>query len=145
MTRKVDWRALPHVTFTHPELAQIGLTEDEARKQHPTIDVTRQDFFENDRAATESDPRGFIKLIRRRGKVVGVTIVGAHAGDLLLPWAQIITGKASTFALGAAMIAYPTRSEISKAVAFAAYSPTVFGDLPKRWAATVARIRRWRP
>ena len=144
LTRKVDWRALPHVTYTDPELAQIGLTEAEARKQHGTIDVTRQDFFENDRAATESDPRGFLKLIRRRGKVVGVTIVGAHAGDLLLPWAQIITGKASTFALGSAIVAYPTRSEISKAAAFAAYAPTVFGAWPKRWAATVARIRRWR-
>ena len=144
LSRKVDWRALPHVTYTDPELAQIGLTENEARKKHRTIDVTRQDFFENDRAATESDPRGFLKLIRRRGKVIGVTIVGAHAGDLLLPWAQIITGKASTFALGSAIVAYPTRSEISKAAAFAAYAPTVFGAWPKRWAATVARIRRWR-
>ena len=52
--------------------------------------------------------------------MVGVTIVGARAGDLLLPWAQVITGKASTFALGSAIIAYPTRSEIAKAAAFAA-------------------------
>ena len=139
---QVDWRALPHVTYSDPELAQIGLTEAEARDRYGQVDVTRQDFSDNDRAVTEGDTRGFLKLIRHRGKVVGVTIVGAHAGELLEPWAQIISGKASAFALGSAIVAYPTRSEIAKAAAFAAYEPTVFGTWPKRWAATVAKARR---
>jgi hypothetical protein len=73
-----------------------------------------------------------------------VTIVGAHAGELLEPWAQIITGKASAFALGSAIVAYPTRSEIAKAAAFAAYSPAVFGTWPRRLATMMARIRQWR-
>lgn len=141
---KVDWRALPHVTYCDPELAQIGLTESEVRERHGKADVTREDFSHNDRAVTEGDTRGFLKLARYNGKLLGVTIVGAHAGDLLLPWAQIIAGKASAFALGSAIVAYPTRSEISKAGAFAAYSPLVFGKWPRRWAATVARWRRWR-
>ena len=141
---KVDWRALPHVTYCDPELAQIGLTETQARKRHGKIDVTRQEFSDNDRAVTEGDTRGFLKLVRHKGKVVGATIIGAHAGELLEPWAQIINGKASAFALGSAIIAYPTRSEIAKAAAFAAYSPAVFGAWPKRWAALVARTRRWR-
>ena len=141
---KVDWRALPHVTYCDPELAQIGLTEAEARKRHGKIDVTIQEFRDNDRAVTEGDTRGFVKLVRHRGKVVGVTIVGAHAGELLQPWAQIITGKASAFALGSAIVAYPTRSEIAKATAFASYSPVVFGAWPRRWAALVARTRQWR-
>ena len=141
---KVDWRALPHVTYTDPELAQIGLTEAEARERHGKIMVTKQDFAHDDRAVTEGDTRGFLKLIRHRGKVIGVTIVGAHAGDLLLPWTQIITGKASTFALGSAVVAYPTRSEIAKAAAFAAHAPAVFGAWPKRWAAMVGKARQWR-
>ena len=141
---KVDWRALPHVTYCDPELAQIGLTEAEVRERHGKVEVTREDFSDNDRAVTEGDTRGFLKLVRHRGKLLGVTIVGAHAGDLLLPWAQIIAGKASAFALGSAIVAYPTRSEISKAGAFAAYSPLVFGKWPRRWAATVAKWRRWR-
>lgn len=140
---KVDWRALPHVTYTDPELAQVGLTEAEAREKYGMIEVTREAFTENDRAVTEGDTRGFLKLIRHRGKVIGVTIVGAHAGDLLLPWSQIITGKSSAFALGSAIVAYPSRSEIAKAAAFLAYAPAVFGAWPKRWAATVARTRRW--
>lgn len=139
----VDWRALPHVTYTDPELAQVGLTEAEARRKYAKIDVSRENFADNDRAVTEGNRVGFFKLIRHRGKVVGVTIVGAHAGDLLLPWAQIIVGKATSFALGSAIVAYPTRSEIGKAAAFQAYSPMVFGVWPKRWAQTVAKIRRW--
>ena len=141
---KVDWRALPHVTYCDPELAQIGLTEAEVRERHGKAEVTREDFSNNDRAVTEGDTRGFLKLVRHNGKLLGVTIVGAQAGDLLLPWAQIIAGKASAFALGSAIVAYPTRSEISKAGAFAAYSPLVFGKWPRRWAAMVAKWRRWR-
>jgi pyruvate/2-oxoglutarate dehydrogenase complex dihydrolipoamide dehydrogenase (E3) component len=139
---RVDWRALPRVLYTSPELAQIGLLEAEAREQHGAVEVTREEFSGNDRAVTEGDTRGFIKVIRRRGKVIGVTIVGARAGELLLPWAQIITGKSSLFALGSAIVPYPTRSEIAKAAAFSAYNPLVFGTWPKRWAAMLARSRQ---
>ena len=138
----VDWKALPRVTYTDPELAQIGLTEREARERHGRIEVTRQDFADNDRAVTEGDTEGFVKMTRHRGKVVGVTIVGERAGDLLLPWAQVITGNATTFALGSAIIAYPTRSEIGKAAAFAAWQPSVFGRAPRLWAKMLARLRR---
>jgi len=139
---KVDWRALPRAVYTDPELAQIGLTEGEARARFGRFEVTREDFEHNDRAVAEGDTRGFIKVIRRGGRVLGVTIVGAHAGELLLPWTQIITGKASTFALGSAVVAYPTRSEIAKAAAFAVWEPSVFGVWPKRWARLLARLRR---
>ncbi len=138
----VDWRALPRVTYTDPELAQIGLTEQEARDRHGSVDVTREAFADNDRAVTEGDITGFLKLVWHGRKLVGVTIVGARAGDLLLPWAQVIAGKASTFALGSAIVPYPTRSEIAKAAAFAAWQPTVFGRAPKAWAGMLARLRR---
>ena len=75
-------------------------------------------------------------------KVVGASLVGKNVGELLLPYTQTITGKSSTFALGSAVIAYPTRSEITKATAFAAWEPTVFGPLPKKWAGFLARMRR---
>ena len=144
MPGKVDWRALPQVLYTDPELAQIGLTEDQAREKHGDIGVTRENFGDNDRAVTEGRTSGFLKLIRHGRRVVGVTIVGAHAGELLLPWTQIVAGKASPFALGSAIVAYPTRSEIAKAAAFQIYAPWVFAKWPKRWAGLVSRIRRWR-
>lgn len=139
---RVDWRALPRVLYTSPELAQIGQTEDEARKEYGAIEVIREKFATNDRAVTDGNALGFMKVIRHRNKVVGVTIVGTHAGELLLPWTQIITGKSTLFALGSAIVPYPTRSESSKAAAFTAYSSLVFGRWPKRWATIVARTRR---
>ncbi len=140
---RVDYRALPWCTYTDPEVAQIGLTEAEARERHgDRITVIREEFSENERAVAEGSSLGHMKMVLRGKKVLGVSIVGRHAGELLLPFTQSITGKSSTFALGSAIVAYPTRSEISKAAAFSAWEPTVFGSLPKRYAAFVARLRR---
>ena len=140
---KADFSALPHCTFTSPELAQVGMTEAEARKKHgDRIKVVRQEFADNDRAVCEGADEGFLKLVMKGRKVIGVTAVGEHAGELLLPWSQVIAGKASTFAMGSAIVAYPTRADISKQAAFAAWEPTVFGPWPKRVARLVARSRR---
>ena len=140
---KVDYTALPWCTYTDPEIAQIGLTEKDARAKHgDKITVVREEFSENERAVAEGASKGHLKLVLKGKKVLGASVVGEHAGELLLPLAQSITGKTSTFALGSAIIAYPTRSEISKAAAFSAWEPTVFGSLPKKYAALVARVRQ---
>ncbi|QPC98286.1 dihydrolipoyl dehydrogenase family protein [Qipengyuania soli] len=140
---KVDYKALPWCTYTEPEVAQIGMTEADARKAHgDNITVVREEFSENERAVAEGYTRGHMKMVLKGKKVLGVSIVGRNAGELLLPFTQSITGKSSTFALGSAIIAYPTRSEISKASAFSAWEQTVFGGLPKKYAALVARLRR---
>ena len=121
----------------------MGLTEAEARAAHgDKVHVVRQDFSDNDRAVCEGASRGFIKLVMKGRKVLGATAVGEHAGELLLPWSQVISGKASTFAMGSAIVAYPMRSDISKQAAFAAWEPTVFGKWPKRLARMVAKSRR---
>ena len=137
----VDDDTLPWVTFTTPELAQVGLTEAAARERGSDVTVERKDFAHNDRAVTEGETRGLIKVVRRGRTVVGVTIVGDGAGELLLPWSQIIAGKASPFALASGVVAYPTRSEISKAAAFGLNEALVFGALPKWWA---GRLAKWR-
>ncbi len=140
---KVDYSALPWCTYTEPEVAQIGLTEEEARQQHgDKVTIVKQDFSENERAVAEGSTKGHMKMVLKGKKVLGVSIVGKNAGELLLPFSQAITGKTSTFALGSAIISYPTRSEISKAAAFAAWEPTVFGSLPKKYAGFVAGMRR---
>lgn len=140
---KVDWAALPWCTYVEPELAQIGLTEVGARKKFgDKITVIREGFDHNERAIAEGATEGFLKVIFKGKKVLGATIVGKNAGELLLPWSQTISGKSSSFAMGSAIISYPTRSEISKAAAFAAWEPTVFGSVPKKWARLVAKLRR---
>ncbi len=140
---KVNYAALPWCTYTSPECAQAGMTEAKAREKHgDAVSVVREDFDHNDRAVTEGDERGFLKVVMKGRKVLGVTIVGRNASELLLPWTQVMTGKSSTFALGSAIIAYPTRSEIAKAAAFSAWEPAVFGAAPRKWSALVAKTRR---
>ena len=143
---KVDWSALPWCTYTDPEVAQIGLTEAQAREKHgQEVTVVREGFDHNERAIAEGDTRGHLKVIMQGKKVLGASIVGRNAGDMLLPFTQLITGKASTFALGSAIVAYPTRSEITKAAAFSAWEGTVFGKVPRGYAKTRAWFRRMRP
>ncbi|MCA0910553.1 dihydrolipoyl dehydrogenase family protein [Qipengyuania gaetbuli] len=140
---KVDYSALPWCTYTEPEVAQIGLTEQEAREKYgEKLRVVIESFHDNERALTEGNDKGQAKVMLKGTKVVGASLVGKNVGELLLPYTQTITGKSSTFALGSAVIAYPTRSEITKATAFAAWEPTVFGPLPKKWAGFQARMRR---
>src|SRR5204862_7602685 len=82
---RVDYRALPWVTYTDPELAQVGLTEAGAREQG-AVHVLRWPFADNDRAHTERDPVGAVKVVsRRNGRIVRATILCASAGDLILP------------------------------------------------------------
>lgn len=143
LATKVDWSALPWCTYTDPEVAQIGMTEAQAREKHgDKITVIREGFDHNERAIAEGATKGHMKVVMDGKKVLGASIVGKHAGELLLPFSQLITGKASTFALGSAIVAYPTRSEITKAAAFSAWEGTVFGSVPRGYAKTRAWFRR---
>ena len=140
---KVDYKALPWCTYTEPEVAQIGLTEGEAKEKYgDDVTVVTEGFDHNERAIAEASTVGQMKVMFKGKKVLGASIVGKNAGELLLPFTQLITGKSSSFALGSAIISYPTRSEISKAAAFSAWEPTVFGSLPKKWARFVSSVRK---
>ena len=134
--------ALPSVLYTDPELAQVGLTEAEARARHRAVRVHRVAFADNDRAVAEGATAGFVKIIHARGRPVGVTMVGAGAGELALPWVLAMGGRASTWAVSGAIVPYPTRSDASKAVAFSAYEGLLFGRLARSWARTLAALRR---
>lgn len=140
---RVDWRALLWCTYTDPEIAQVGLTEEQARAAYGAkLKVVTERFADNDRALAEGESAGFAKVMFNGRRMVGASICGAHAGEMLLPFAQAIIGKASSFSLGSAIVAYPTLSEIAKATAFAAWEPIVFGPLAKRYATFRARMRR---
>ena len=140
---KADYSALPWVTYVDPELAQVGMTEKQARAKYgDKVTVWREDFAHNDRAITERSTEGFVKVIKKGRKVVGATIVGKHAGDLLLPWSMAISGKSSAFGLSSLIVPYPNRAEHSKAAAFASNETLVFNKWTRKWAAFLARLRR---
>ncbi|MBY0226932.1 MAG: FAD-dependent oxidoreductase [Hyphomicrobium sp.] len=122
--------AVPWVTYTDPELAQVGPTEAEARTSlGDSIRVLRADFSGNDRAQAEASTEGFIKVITgKRGRIIGATIVGPHAGELMMPWVLAITTGMKIGDIAGLIFPYPTLSEISKRAAGSYYTPTLFSS-----------------
>lgn len=115
---KVNPDVIPWVTFTDPELAHVGLTEEEAKKRHKDIRILRWPYAENDRAQAERATKGFAKVITaKNGKILGASIVGDHAGELIQMWTLAITKKMKIKDMTAFISPYPTFSEINKRAA----------------------------
>ncbi len=134
----VDYRALPWVTYTDPELAQVGLTQATAGED---ARVLRWPFSENDRAQTERDTEGLVKIVlSRNGRILGASILGTGAGDLILPWALAIAQKLKIGALANLIVPYPTRGEASKRAAACYYTPTLFSPRTRRLVRFLARF-----
>ncbi len=115
---KADHTSIPWVTYTDPELAHVGETEAEARERHMKINVLRWHFAENDRAQAERETEGVIKVVTdSHARVLGATIVGAHAGELILPWVLAKTHALKLSAMAGVVAPYPTFSEVGKRVA----------------------------
>jgi pyruvate/2-oxoglutarate dehydrogenase complex dihydrolipoamide dehydrogenase (E3) component len=116
---KVDYRVIPWATFTDPEVARVGLNEQEAREQGIACEVTRFGIDDLDRAIADDAATGYIKVLTVPGKdrILGVTIVGEHAGDLIAEYvAAMKHGHGLNKVLGTIHI-YPTLAEANKAVA----------------------------
>ncbi len=139
---KVDFKALPWVTYSDPELANVGMTEEMARKAHgDKIKVTKWTFKENDRALAENRTEGMIKVItNHKGKILGAGIVGAHAGELISTWGLAISQGLKIGALTSTIVAYPTLSEISKRAAGAYYTPSLFSDRTRKIVAILRKL-----
>ena len=129
---------IPHVTFTDPELAHVGLTEAEALKQFGTgIRVVRWQFLDNDRAQAEGKTTGLIKaVIGQRGKILGVSIVGAQAGELIQPWVLAMSERLRIKAIANMVAPYPTLGEINRRVAVNYFS----GLATNPWLRRVIRL-----
>jgi pyruvate/2-oxoglutarate dehydrogenase complex dihydrolipoamide dehydrogenase (E3) component len=135
---KVDYRALPWVTYTDPELAQVGLTQAAAGGD---ARVLRWPFSENDRAQTERDTKGLVKVVLGgNGRILGASILGTGAGDLILPWALAIAQRLKIGALANLIVPYPTRGEASKRAAGCYYTPTLFSPRTRRLVRFLARF-----
>ena len=137
-----DALVVPRVTYCDPELAAIGLSEAEARKAHgDDVRVETFPFDENDRAIAEGDVRGFGKLITtRKGRILGVTLVGRHAGDHIHVWALAMSSRLKLSALTSMIAPYPTRGEIGKRLAGKWYTPALFSDRTRRVVSVLKRL-----
>ena len=131
---KANHDAVPWVTYTDPEIAHVGLTEAQAREKHGhAIRVVRWSFAENDRAQAERRTEGLVKAVTtRRGRVLGCAIVGAHAGELILPWVLAISAGLKIGTLAQTIAPYPTFSEVSKRAAGGFYTPSLFSERTRR-------------
>jgi pyruvate/2-oxoglutarate dehydrogenase complex dihydrolipoamide dehydrogenase (E3) component len=138
---KVDERAIPRVAYTDPELAAVGLGEEAARAAAGGIHILRWSFAENNRAQAERATHGFVKaIVDARGRILGATIVGRNAGELILPWTLAIARGLKIGALASVVAPYPTLSEASKSAAASFYTPTLFGARTKRLVRFLRRL-----
>ena len=135
---------IPWATYTDPELAQVGLTEAQAKKEHGiNLEVVRFHYEHNDRAIAERKTDGLIKVMVVKGRPVGASIAGAQAGELINLWALVIANKLKIKHVANMVAPYPTLGEVNKRAAGAYFSPRLF-DNPtvKR---VVGFVQRWLP
>ena len=141
---KAATQHIPRVTYTDPELAQVGLTETEARWQYGArLEVAEFDFAENDRAVAERVTTGRVKVLVAGGRPVGVSILGAGAGDLVALWALVLANRLKMRQVTAMVAPYPTMAEVNKRAAGAYFSPRLFESRMVKRA--VGLVQRWLP
>jgi pyruvate/2-oxoglutarate dehydrogenase complex dihydrolipoamide dehydrogenase (E3) component len=121
------------VTYTAPELAQIGMTEAAARAAHGEIRVLTASFAENDRAQAEGETRGLLKVMTtRKGVVVGASMVGEKAGEIIQGWCLPIAKGMKVKDVAGLILPYPTLGEINKRAAGSFYTPSLFSERTHR-------------
>jgi pyruvate/2-oxoglutarate dehydrogenase complex dihydrolipoamide dehydrogenase (E3) component len=135
---------IPWATYTDPGLAQVGLTEAEARDRHgDALEVIRQSYEENDRAIAERRTEGMLKLMVVKGRPVGATILGERADDLIGTWAIAIASGQKLSKIAGAVLPYPSFGEINKRAAGNYFSPRLFDN---EWVKMAVRaVQRWVP
>ena len=135
---------IPWATYTDPELAQVGLTEAEARETHGNrLEVARFDYHHNDRAIAERKTKGFIKVMVVKGRPIGATIVGHQAGEAINLWALAIANNLKMSQVAGMVAPYPTIGEVNKRAAGAYFSPRLFDS--QKVKRVVGFVQRWLP
>jgi pyruvate/2-oxoglutarate dehydrogenase complex dihydrolipoamide dehydrogenase (E3) component len=137
---KMNVDEIPRVTFTDPELAHVGLTDVQARERHGAIRVLRWPYHDNDRAQTEREIRGHIKVVTNtKGLILGATIVGAAAGEQITAWTLAINHGLNIRAFAEVVVPYPTYMEVGKRAAITFFTPR----LTTTWVRRILNLLRW--
>jgi len=139
---RIDRSALPRCTFTDPAVARVGPTRDEAERAGYRVDCTRVPLNTLDRAIIDRQTRGFVMVLTERGsdRLLGATVVGAHADDLIALFALAIRERIGMRRLMSSIIAYPGWADASRAVA----AQWQRERAPEALLTWLARWHRWR-
>ena len=130
---RVNYSAVPWVTYTDPELAHVGLSEADAKTKGMDVRVLKWPFSENDRAQAERRTEGLVKVIvTPKGKILGASIVGLHAGELIQPWVLAISQGLKIGAMAGMIAPYPTLAEVNKRIAGSFYTAKLFSEKTRR-------------
>ena len=134
--KKTDYRVVPWVTYTDPELARVGLSEQQAREQGIAPEVLRFEFKDIDRALAEVETHGFTKLVTHKGRILGASILGPHAGELIHEIALAMQTNTKISAISATIHAYPTLAQVHRRTVNTVYAPKLFSSRTRtivRW------------
>jgi len=138
---KVDHKAMPWVTYTHPEMAHVGLTTAMADQLGKRYHVEKFSFADIDRAQAEHATLGGIMvLVDKKARILGVTILGEQAGELILPWGIAISHGLKMSAMASCIAPYPTMSDITKRVASQYYASTLYSKKTKKVVRWLSRF-----
>ena len=144
LLQKTDFRVVPWTTFTDPEVARVGLTENEAKEKFGAtkVQIYRSNFADNDRAQAEDESRGFAKIVCTglKNEIVGAHIIGSHAGELIHEVVLAMKLKLSITALGSMIHVYPTLTQINQQAGLDAILKNL--SAYKKWLSYYFRI--WR-
>ncbi len=138
--RKASYATVPWVTYTDPEVARVGLTEQEAKGRFDGVKTYRYGFADLDRAIVDGHAEGFIKIVtRKQGRIVGATVVGSGAGDLILPLVMAMNARMKISRLSHLVYPYPTMAEGVKRAADSYYREQFAG----RTGEWLKKVVRW--
>lgn len=142
--QKTDFSAVPWATFTDPEVARTGMSEAEAVDRFGAghVRAFRSEFENNDRAQAEGATAGFAKIVTVRGRIVGATVVGEHAGEIIHEFVWAVKRRMKIGELNAIVRVYPTLSKIVQAVGTETTIETLSSPAVRRWFARYLRL--WR-
>lgn len=139
---KADHSTVPWVTYTAPELAQVGLTEAQAKEKYGDgIRILRWPFHENDRAQAEGETDGMIKAVTtKKGVILGCGIAGPMAGELIQTWVLAMSEKIKIGGMATMIAPYPTFGEVSKRAAGSFYTASLFSEKTRKIVRFLAKF-----
>lgn len=141
--KKTDFRVVPWATFTDPEVGRVGMTEADARKEFGDgVKVYKVAFEDNDRAQSESSTQGFAKVVTHKKVIIGATLVGSHAGELIHEFVWAVKQRMKIADLNHIIRVYPTLAKITQAIGTEATLDDLRSPFVQKWFKRYLKI--WR-